>query len=240
MKRLDEICPGHSIYQYSDGFSYGTDAVLLTAFTRFKPGASGAELGTGTGVIPVLLCVYRRPKKIYSFEIQSKYASVAAENAGMNDFSNIIEVIEGDYLDASRHIPLTGLDFVVSNPPYMKSTSGYLNAGSDKLIARHEIKADIYGTCLSASKLLKNGGELFMVYRPDRMSELFAALKAARLEPKELVPVETRPREAPKLILCRAKKDALPSMKLRESFRIYDDNGELSDGMRRVYSEYRI
>jgi tRNA1Val (adenine37-N6)-methyltransferase len=241
IKRLDKINEKISIYQYTEGFSYGTDAVLLSAFVKVKKGSIGVELGTGTGIIPILLCHHKSPEKIFAFEIQKDYALLASENVELSGMTDRIEIICDDIKNITpyyfRDRGVESVDFVFSNPPYMKMTSGYLNDSERKLTARHELFCDINDVCTSASKLLKNGGDFFVVYRPDRLTDLIVALRRANLEPKELVEVVSRKGEAPALLLLKARKSASSSLKVEKPFVIYNDDNTYTDGMEKVYSD---
>ncbi len=208
--RLDEILPGKKIFQYREGFSYGTDAVLLSRFIKPPHAKSvGVEFGTGTGVIPILLSERARFSHITCFEIQEDYARLAQENLRRTGLEDKVSVVWDDLQNAKAHIK-GEVDFVFSNPPYMKMSSGYLNEGERKLAARHEKYCTLESLCQSASSLLKYGGCFFVVYRPDRLVDLFCAMRKADLEPKELIPVHSRAGEPPKLVLCRGKKAAAP------------------------------
>lgn len=220
--RLDEAYPGVFIEQFENGFSYGTDAVELASYVSFKRGAKGAELGTGTGIIPILICAdkenKRCPEKIFAFEIQEKYAALSSSNVKRNGLEDKIEVICADMKNASRILGEKGifseLDFVFSNPPYMKMDSGFLNETEDKLIARHEAAATIFDVCDAASRLLKHGGDFFVVYRPDRMCDLMCAMRESSLEPKDMVFISGRAGADPKLVLVKAKKGAASGNKI--------------------------
>lgn len=242
-KRLDKINDKISIYQYTEGFSYGTDAVLLSAFVKVKRGQTGVELGTGTGIIPILITHHKNPEKIFAFEIQKDYALLASENVTLSGMDEKIEIIHDDIKNITpyyfREKGVESVDFVFSNPPYMKMTSGYLNESERKLTARHELFCDIKDVCSAASKLLKNGGDLFIIYRPDRMCDLFVAMRESGIEPKELLEVQSRAGDAPTLILVRGRKGASSSLKINAPFVIYDGEG-YTDGMQRVYAEGKI
>lgn len=224
--REDEVFPGVTVYQYRDGFSYGTDAVLLSQFIRLtKKNAVGVEFGTGTGIVPILLSRRLPFSSITAFEIQKDYAELAQENLRRCGLNHKVTVVWEDLKNAARH--LTGeVDFVFSNPPYMKMSSGYLNQGERKLIARHEKFCTLEELCHSAAEILKYGGSFFVIYRPDRLVDLFCALRGAGLEPKELVTVHSYEGEAPKLVLCRARKGAAPSLVVAKPHILYPKTKE--------------
>ena len=232
--RIDEIAEGLSLKQYVDGFAYGTDAVLISAFADIRPGTTGYELGTGTGIIPILLCRHKKPAHIRAFEIQKDYADLAKENVERCKMSDRIEIIEGDLKEAKKLSPEERA-FVISNPPYMKTTSGYLNPNEKKLIARHEVCCDIYDVCRSAASLLKHGGDFYIVYRPDRLPDLICALRAASLEPKRLTLVTARVGKEPSLVLIRAKKGAGAELRLTPMLVLEKEDGSPSEELKKIY-----
>lgn len=234
-KELQAIDDRHSIYQFSEGFSFGTDAVLLAGFIRCKKGQVGVEFGTGTGIIPLLLSLHKEFGHLYALEIQKEYADLARENLRRNGFSEKVTVLEGDLRE---RLPLPEkIDFVFSNPPYMKADSGYLNENEKKRVARHEMFGDIGEICLAASRLLQDKGEFFCVYRTERLCDLFCAMRAAGLEPKCLVPVIPKIGKAAALALVRGVKGAKSGMRVREAFVLQDDSGEKSLENQRLYEE---
>lgn len=238
-KRLDKINDDISIYQYTEGFAYGTDAVLLAAYVKLKKGAVCVELGTGTGIIPILVTYRKKPEKIFAFEIQEDYALLARENVELCGMSDRIEIVHDDLKNITpyyfREKGVESVDAVFTNPPYMKMSSGFLNESERKLTARHELKCDIKDVCSAAAKVLKNGGDFFVIYRPDRLCDLLCAMRETGIEPKELTEVVSHTGEAPTLILVRGKKSALPSMKITEPFVIYEGR-EYSAAMTAVYN----
>jgi len=233
-KILQPIDETHFLFQYPDGFSFGTDAVLLSGFIRCRKRSVGVELGTGTGIIPILLSIHKDFQKIYALEIQPEYAELARENVSLNHMEDQIEVIEGDLKEASRLVPAP-CDFVFSNPPYMKKNSGKINDTEAKCIARHEISCDIYDVCRSASSLLQDKGDFFCVYRMQRLCDLLDAMRQNSLEPKDLIPVISTPNGEPYLVLVRAVKGAASDLRCRSPFWIQDADGNRTKECQLLY-----
>ncbi len=234
-KVLQELDETHKIYQFTEGFSFGTDAVLLSGFIQPRKNSVGVEFGTGTGIIPLLLSMHKEFKKIYALEIQSDYARLARENLEMNGFSDRVEVIEGNLKDAKKLLPFYA-DFVFSNPPYMKKETGKVNDSEKKRIARHEIHCDIRDVCRSAASLLQDKGDFYCVYRLARMAELFSAMREFDLEPKNIIFVTPKPDSSPDLILVRGVKGAKPELKSRAPFIIQDEAGNRTEETNLLYT----
>ncbi len=235
-KVLQEIDQTHKIYQFTEGFSFGTDAVLLSGFVQPRKNSIGVEFGTGTGIIPLLLSLHKEFKKIYALEIQPDYAALARENLKMNGFSHKVEVIEGNLKDAKNFIPFY-VDFVFTNPPYMKKETGKVNDDEKKRIARHEVHCDIRDVCRSAAALLQDKGDFYCVYRLARMAELFDAMREFNLEPKNIVFVTPKPNSSPDLILVRGVKGAKPELKSRPPFIIQDETGKRTEETNLLYEQ---
>ena len=239
-KRLDNINKDLSIYQYTKGFAYGTDAVLVSAFCRVKRGQKGADLGTGTGIIPILLTYHKNPAHIFAFEIQTEYADLSRENVQMCKYQDKITVINDDIKNITpsymKNYGVEALDFVVTNPPYMKVSTGALGECERKVSARHEAHCSVSDIAKSISYLLKNGGDAYIIYRTERLVDLFCALRENSLEPKELVMVHSFQLDAPKLFMCRARKGAGVGLRVSD-FVIYESEGVLTKDMERIYGE---
>lgn len=235
-KVLQDVDSTHKIYQYTEGFSFGTDAVLLSGFIQPRKDSVGVEFGTGTGIIPLLLSLHKEFQKIYALEIQEDYAALARENLERNGFSEKVEVICGDLKDAKHHLPFYA-DFVFTNPPYMKRETGKVNDNEKKRIARHEIHCDIRDVCRSASALLQDKGDFYCVYRLARMTELFSAMREFDIEPKNIVFVTAKPSSSPDLILVRGVKGAKPELKSRAPFILQDENGVRTEEAHLLYKK---
>ena len=225
-ERLDVVNDGVKLIQRKNGLTFGTDALLLAGFIDGTGNKVCAELGGGTGIISFLLLTRKKAKKIYVYEIQEAFAELIQRNAIINSLDEKICVIQKDVRQATSADTCGEVDIVFSNPPYMKAGSGKLNEFTEKTVARHEVCGDISDFCKSAARLLKFGGDFYVVYPPDRMAELFDAMKKASIEPKALTLVYPTLRHRPCLILCKGKKGAKAGMIQTPPLVINDQNGE--------------
>lgn len=211
-KRYDELFDGEFFAQFRSGFAFGTDAVLLADFIRLPSRSlNGVEFGTGSGVIPVLLSRSQEFGRITAIEIDSDYAALAAENFASFGLEGRVKAVRGDLNDSAELIGKP-VDFVFTNPPYMKLSSGVASGDEKRLGARHELFCTVDGICRAASAILKNGGLFFAVCRPLRLCDMLCAMRTAGIEPKLLRFVDTRGDGKPELFLVRGKKGAAPGM----------------------------
>ncbi len=204
-ERVDYVNENITLVQKKDGLTFGTDAYLLYAYLRKKPKGLAADLGAGTGIISLLAVAKGKFSKIYAFEVQESFAELIERNAKENGYEDKIEAL----CKAVQDLPseLCGkFDCVFSNPPYMKKDSGARNDSDEKYIARHEVCGDIYDFCSAASKLLKYSGSFCVVWRPDRLSDLFDAMKSAKIEPKRMTLVCPDAKSRPSLVLVEGKR----------------------------------
>lgn len=213
-ERLDNINEGLKIIQKKQGLTFGSDTYLLSAFITAQKNSRAADLGSGTGIASLLCASKGKFSKIYSIEIQKDFCSLISKNAALNGFEDIITPICADVRDISAADTDGELDAVFANPPYMRADSGKRNTFDEKYIARHEVFGGIDDFCQAATRLLKFGGKFYCIYRPDRLSELMSALKAAKLEPKQMTFVHPDTKTAPSAVLIMSKKGASPSVNL--------------------------
>ena len=209
-ERLDKINENLSLIQLKEGLTFGTDAYLLAAFTRPQR-AAGADLGSGTGVAAFLCLSKNKFPHMHAFEVQPRFADLIQKNAEINGFSERITVHNADIRNALPQNTGGWLDGVISNPPYMKNGSGLGNVSDAKNIARREIYGTIEDFCAGASSLLKHGGIFTVVYRSDRLTDLFYAMRQNNLEPKRIVLVYPDTASPPSLVLAEGKKGAASS-----------------------------
>lgn len=236
-KRLDTLLNGNKIFQDSERFMFGIDAVLLADFAAnsIKKNDSVIDLGTGTGIIPLLLDKNSSTKNIVGLEIQSDSAKMACESVAINNLQEKIKIVEGDIKNVSEIFKIHSFDVVISNPPYMKVNSGKNNNFDAKSIARHEIFCNLEELIVSAEFLLKNHGSFFMIHRPERLSEIFYLCKKYKLEPKVMrfiVPFENK---EPTMVLVESRKDAKPDLKVLENLVVYKEKGVYTEEILSIY-----
>ncbi len=240
-ERIDTVNKNIRLIQKKNGLTFGTDAYLLSAFIRPSKYQKAAELGSGTGIISLLLAASDKLSKIYAMEIQKEFAELCQRNIMLNGLCEKVVSVCADV----RHLrpeEFNGeFDIVFSNPPYMKSNSGKRNEHDEKFIARHEVCGDIRDFCVSASTLLKFGGSFYCVYRPDRMADLFAAMRQNKLEPKRMIFVHADSDTPPSMLLVEAKKggacglDILPPLFLHKPTGDKSGKRELTAKAQKVY-----
>ena len=186
-ERIDDLQRnGYRIIQKKKGFCFGMDAVLLSGFAQVKEGEVAVDLGTGTGIIPILLEAKTKGKHFTGLEIQEEVAEMAGRSVRLNQLENRVDIVRGDIKEASRLFGKASFDVVTSNPPYMNDNHGLKNPELPKAIARHEVFCTLDDVCREASLLLKSGGRFYMVHRPHRLAEIITALKTYKLEPKRM------------------------------------------------------
>jgi tRNA1Val (adenine37-N6)-methyltransferase len=213
-ERIDEF-EGLKVIQKIAGPHFSMDAMILAKFVSIKKGDNVADLGTGTGIISLLLALKTEVERITAIEIQSEMADIARRNVLLNNLEGKIEVIEGD-LRLVKQFPAGQFDVVVSNPPYRLVGAGRLNPNDLKAIARHEIKCTLDDVLKSAFYLLKEHGKLAVVYRPDRLVDLISGCRHHNLEPKRIQFVYPALDREANLLLLEAVKNSNRSSKVLE------------------------
>jgi len=223
------------ILQKKTEFRFGMDAVLLANFVMARLGARIIDLGTGTGILPLLISAKTQAERIIGIEIQHEIAEMAKRSVTGNALDDRIEIMELDIKACVETLGSCCCDVVVSNPPYTKVGSGLVNPDSSKAIARHEILCSLRDIVMTAAALLKNHGEFYMVHRPDRLCDIMTEMRNARIEPKLLRLVCPRLGQAPSLILVSGMKNGNPGMKHLPPLFIYTPSGDYSEEARVIY-----
>ena len=239
-ERINEINENLKLIENKDSLTFGTDAYLLSAFLPPK-GKIGVELGCGSGVISLLALSCYKATKIYGIEVQTAIADIAKRNSEINGFDARFCVLCDDLRNIKSESTDGEVDFVFSNPPYMKADSGKLNECEEKNISRHEIFGTINDFCSCAKRLLKHGGDFYVVYRPDRLSDLIFALKSNNLEPKRLTFIHANSHTSPSLLLISAKKGGKSGLVIDKPIYIYDEGtSEYTEEFKGIYQDCQI
>lgn len=218
--KLEKVSPTLSVYQKKGVFCYGTDAVLLVkyvlSFYKTLNNKNMCDLCSGTGIIPLMLCDATQSLFTNGVEINKDACEIAVMSANVSSYGERYKQYNLDIKDIKNSFSPECFDFITCNPPYMTKTSGYMCDEDYKTIARHEILCSIDDVFKAAFYLLRTGGNIFIVYRTDRLSSLFKAASDNRFEIKDIkfvLPGDNLPSSS-KLVLCRAMKDAAEGLKL--------------------------
>lgn len=238
-ERIDDLeYEGLKIIQNRDGFCFGIDSILLTDFAKeIEERSKIVDLGTGTGIIAILLSKKINPSKIIGVEIQEDVYEMAKRSIELNNLENTIEVINSNIKDLQDKVQMNTFDAVVTNPPYKKVGTGITNENNKKLISRHETEASLEDFIRVSNKLLKDKGSLYMVHRPDRLVDIIELLRKYKIEPKQIKFVYPKEGKEANLLLIKAIKNAKPFLKIEKPLYVYNQNGEYTDEILRIYSK---
>lgn len=226
------------IIQNKNGFCFGIDSVLLSDFAKeIKKDSTVIDLGTGTGIISILLSEKTKLKKIVGVEIQKDVADMAIRSVKLNNLENKIEIINDDINNLCNRFSASSFDAVVTNPPYKKLNTGLTSEDETQLISRHEIKCNIEDIAKTSSYLLKNNGATYMVHRPDRLIDIFESLKKYKLEPKIIRFIYPKINKEPNLVLIKAIKGAKPFLKTEKPLIVYNEDNTYTDEILEIYNK---
>ena len=234
-ERLDDLeISGLHIIQSPDKFCFGMDAVLLSGFAYAKRGDKVIDLGTGTGILPLLLWAKTKGEHFIGLEIQEESADMARRSIAGNNLANV-EIVDGDIKSVDKLFERQNFDVVTSNPPYMINEHGITNPEAPKQIARHEILCTLEEVVKAAAYLLKSNGRFFMVHRPFRLPEIFENLRKYRLEPKRMRLVHPQLDKEPNMVLIEAVKYGKPRLTVEKPLIVYDKDMKYTEEMMRDY-----
>lgn len=219
MERCDFVNDKLKLIQNTEGLTFGTDALLLAGYLNTK-NKTGCELGSGTGIISMLLLTREKLKEAVALEVQADYAALTQKNAELNGLSDRLKTVCADVREYKSDYEF---DVVYSNPPYMRSDSGRANESDKKNIARHEIHGGISDFCAAAKRLLKFGGTFAVVYRPDRLIDLLSSMRVCGVEPKRMTFVHADTDSEPSMVLVEGKAGGKSSLLLTKPLLIYSD-----------------
>lgn len=238
-ERIDDLeFKNLKIIQNKDGFCFGIDSVLLSDFAKnIKKDSMVLDLGTGTGIIPILLCGKTKLKKVTGIELQEEVAKMAKKSIKLNNLEDKFNVINENILNLNKIYENQTFDVIVSNPPYKKKDTGITNENEKKIISRHEISASLEDFIKISKDLLKDKGEFYMVHRPERLVDIFELMRKYKIEPKILKMVYSYKNKEPKLILIKGVKNAKPFLKVESNLYIYEDTGKYTKEILKIYNK---
>lgn len=241
MEQIDTLLNGYKIIQDPQRFMFGIDAVLLSHFASggVSNGDSLIDLGTGTGIIPLLMESVCKAEKFCALEVQRESAQMAKRSVEMNNLEGKIGVVEGDIKNVDKLFTRHSFEVVTTNPPYMINEHGKQNITDAKSIARHEVLCNLEDIVSAADYLLKPHGKFFMIHRPFRLPEIFSALAKHSLEPKRMRLVSPSAGKEPNLVLIEARKNANPRLKIEPELVVYGKPKEYSDEVKEIYDSFR-
>ena len=240
-ERIDDLQNGYYVIQDPDKFCFGMDAVLLSGFAKVKKGETALDLGTGTGIIPILLKTKTNGKHFTGLEIQKECADMAGRSVRYNHLEDDVEIVRGDIKEAADIFGAASFDVVTSNPPYMIGQHGLRNPDMPKAIARHEVLCNLEDVVSQASKVLKERGRFYMVHRPFRLAEIMNVLTKYRLmmkyklEPKRMQLVYPYIDREPNMVLIEALKGGNSRVTVEPPLIVYKEPGVYTENILKIY-----
>ena len=229
-ERLDDLqVKGYEIIQHPGKFCFGMDAVLLANFARVKKNERVLDLGTGTGIIPILLTAKTEGEAFVGLEIQEESADMARRSVIHNHLEEKVEIVTGDIKEAANIFGPVSFDVITTNPPYMIGKHGIVNSSDTKTIARHEVLCTLDDILLESARLLKPKGRFYMVHRPFRLAEILSKMVQAGIEPKRMKMVHPFIDKEPNMVLIEGLRGGNSRMIVEPPLIVYKEVGVYSD-----------
>ena len=235
-ERIDDLeRNGYQIIQNPDKFCFGMDAVLLSGFAKVKPQAQVLDMGTGTGIIPILLEAKTQAAHLTGLEIQEESADMARRSVLLNHLENKIDIVTGDIKEADSLFKAASFDVITCNPPYMDENHGIVNPDSAKAVARHEILCNLEDVVCVAGKSLKVKGRFYMVHRPRRLVDIFELCRKYKMEPKRIRMVHPYADKDANMVLIEAVKCGNGQLIVEKPLVVYEEDGSYTNELLKLY-----
>lgn len=231
---VHDLQNGYHIIAHPDVFAFGTDAVLLAHFAQTAGCERAADLGTGSGILPILMCARNPELCVTGIEIQSRLADMAQRSVALNGLESRVRIVCGDLKDAPS-LAGRGLDVVVANPPYERTDSGKPSGRQHVDIAKRELCCTLGDVIGAAAKLLRTGGRLYIIYRTERFAELMQCMREARVEPKRIRLISQREGEAPNFALIEGRRGAGSGLVFLPQLAVYEPDGAYTPELKQIY-----
>jgi len=236
---LNNLSIGHiQLLQAEKGYRYSLDPILLTRFVNVKKSRQIVDLGSGGGILPILLARLSDATALIGIELQTGLADRATRNVGLNSLQHRVDILQGDVRNIRALVPGNSTDLVVSNPPYRQLKSGRIAPNDERAAARHELFGGLADFVAAASWLLKNGGNFSVIYLAERLPDLLCQTVAAGIEPKRLRMVHPRQGEGAKMVLLEGCKGGRPGLLVEKPLYVYKDNKSGRDYTEEVQQMY--
>lgn len=235
-ERIDDLQRnGYRIIQNPERFCFGMDAVLLAGFAKDAAGKRLLDIGTGTGILPLLLEARTEILQLFGLEIQEESADMARRSVKLNGLEEKIKIVTGDIKEADKLFEAASFDVITCNPPYMIGQHGLQNAEMTKTIARHEVCCTFQDIAEMTAKLLKPGGHFYLVHRPFRLAEILVTLSCSKLEPKRMQLVYPFADKEPNMVLIEAVRGGRPRMTVEKPLIVYESPGVYTEEIYNIY-----
>lgn len=236
MLTRDSLFNGHLIvFQEKNGYRFSIDALLLAGLTRVKGAERIVDLGTGSGVVLLILAFRGTTATLVGVEIQPELAELARRNVLENGFAEVVRIVEMDYRRMSGAFEPGSFDLAVANPPYRRLDSGRINPGAQRAVARHELRGSIADVFAAAAFLLRQGGRLAVIYPATRLESLFEAARRHGFSPKELTPVYSDATGPARLVHVECRKAGGEELSVASPFFIRDTDGAYTSAMKAMF-----
>jgi tRNA1Val (adenine37-N6)-methyltransferase len=236
-EKLDELFDGRiRVIQKKTGYRFSLDAVLLAHFAARIPAASIIDLGTGSGIVPLILARKQANATIVGVELQPGLADMARRTIALNGLTDRVSIVQDDLREIRRRFSPSSFDLVVSNPPYYPLDNGRINPDEEKAIARHEIMATVQDIIRASSYLASSAGAVLIIFPATRLMDLLTALMASGIRPRALRIIYSRMTGEAKLVMVEGCRTGNPELQIAEPFIIYGADGEYSEEMKRIYA----
>lgn len=239
MEQIDTLKNGYKIIQDTERFQFGIDAVLLADFAgkEVHDGDAVIDLGTGTGIIPLLMNKICEGAHFVGLEVQKESAEMAARSVALNNLTEQIQIVNGDLKDSDKIFARHSFNVVTCNPPYMIDEHGKSNSLDAKTIARHEVLCTLEDVIAAADTLLATHGKFFMIHRPFRLPEIFSALERHKMEMKRMQLIFPFADKEPNMVLIEARKNAKRRLTIEPPLVVRNDDGEYTAEVQEIYNK---
>lgn len=228
------------LFQAKNGYRFSVDALLLENFISTARASKGIELGTGSGIISILLAKRLKEAELTAVELQYSLAERARRNVSINGLDGKVEILSKDIKELKSVFSTNTFDFVYSNPPFRKTETGRMSIHEERAVARHEVEMTLPDLVKTAAYLLKHSGRFFLIYHPFRLTELIELLRQSRLEPKKMRFVHSAQGEEAKMVLIEAMKGAGTWLTIEPPLYLYNTDTTYTSEMKAILNKWPL